>query len=564
MDLTNKKSLTEVAKFIINADENTSLTNWKNIVRNFGNDLAIQELLINSPHIPDECIEQLIYEKKLRSQLCLLALKKDYLSEPTVKLSISSSVAFYELKNFLLHTHQTGEKIPDQNLIWLYSLPHDDIKYLCLKNISDETFIKGEMDNGIDEHYMTAVADNKFLNPTLRMEAFESGVDYMKIDAPLPEMADDICSSLMGTVFDKVIDKNNANEELIRTVCIEKLNKLVKSNVCSGKMQLELLNKCEEHCKENPEGCIIDLYTTLVQNTKDENVLAYGCDSEIQNIKHFSICNSSLNKGLSAAIADTVLMKIKEKSGLDYTSDMAMVSMLMKRTKLTYWAYDNIMRNNYTSLLEDMASSPNTPMSYLKELQKHRNQKVARMAEFTEKAFHSSLLYKDEFKKALNAFNVNAVLDSDNVLVLRLPQALEKVSKLLTDIAESTTAVTLKDSITQYITEMQKESEYEMAKKYCGLCEFNKDSQEMTTDYKKIPFMAEEFLKECLGKMNTNHLERFKKEIEYDYFVANTPKQYIMFEGKETINKIIDEIIQERNNTKDIKEKEVRDDGIEI
>ena len=40
-------------------------------------------------------------------------------------------------------------------------------------------------------------------------------------------------------------------------------------------------------------------------------------------------------------------------------------------------------------------------------------------------------------------------------------------SKLLTDIAESTTAVTLKDSITQYITEMQKESEYEMAKKYC-------------------------------------------------------------------------------------------------
>lgn len=564
MDSKNKKELFEAIKFINNADINTPKEDWKNVIQKFGNNFTMQELLIKSPYIPDECIEQLIYDKKLVSHLCLMALKKDYLIEPTVKLSISSSVAFYELKNFLMHSYYAGEKLPDQNLIWLYSLPHDDIKFLCLKNIADEKFIRNEIKSGIDEHYMTAIADNKFLDPKLRMEVFESGVDYMKIESPLPEMADDICDSLMGTVFDKVIDNNNASEMLIKTVCLEKLTKLAKSNFCSGKMQLELLNKCEEYLKEHKESSIIDLYTTLVQNTKDETVLAYACDSEIQNIKHFAICNSSLNKSLSAAIADTVLMRIKEKSGLDYTSDMAMISMLAKRVTLTHWAYENIIKNNYTEPLIEIASSLNTPISYLKKLQEHKNKKIAKIAEFTEKAYHSSLLSPEEFKKALNAFNVNAVLDSDNVLILRLPQTLDKVTELLNNIAENTSAITLKDSISQYIEKMREESEYEMAKKYSGLYDFNEELQEMTIDYKKIPLIANECLKECLDKMNTKHLERLEKEIEYDFFVKKEPEKYIMLEGKEIINEIIDDIIQERNNAKETIEKEVRDDGIEI
>ena len=144
MDLKNNKGTLAAIKFINSATPATSETEWMNIVQNFGNNSTMQEIMLQSPYIPDKCIEHLIYNKKLQPRLILNALKKDYLSEATVKLSIASSVSLWELRDYIKNCYDIGIKLPDQNLVWLYSFHHDDIKANCLKSISDENFIKNE------------------------------------------------------------------------------------------------------------------------------------------------------------------------------------------------------------------------------------------------------------------------------------------------------------------------------------------------------------------------------------------------------------------------------------
>lgn len=323
-----------------------------------------------------------------------------------------------------------------------------------------------------------------------------------------------------------------------------------------------MLNKCEEVCKSNKDHGVEDLYATLMQYTSEPQILAHGCDSKVPNIRHFALCNNHLDKYLSAAITDVTLGELQKSTGYDHTSNMAIVSMMIKRTPLSYWAYDNIIRNNYTQLLTEIAMSEHTPVEQLNELIGHKNQKIARIAEFNLKALHSGSLYRNEFNKALNAFETNGTRDSDNILVLRLPQLLEEIKTTLLKIAEKTTAQPMKDSIPKYINEMVKASEFEMAKKYCGLFKYSKDLDCMILEYEKVPNLSPEHIKECLEKLSDNHLEQLIKEIEFEYFVVNTVDQYKMFEGKEIILEKINEILKERE--KETPEKEVREDGIEI
>lgn len=576
MDLKNEKAKLAAIKFIRCADEKTSVINWNNIVRHFGNNSIMQEILIDSPYIPEESLNILINEKHLSPKLCLKLFSTRELSDSIIKLSIVPNIRITDIVNYLKECYDNKVEIPNQNLLHLSGIHNEDITLQCLKCISDDDLINDTMDiETPKEKHLTAIASNHFIAQNTRHRAFELGCDYLKIENPTEKMADDMCDSWMATVFDNIIDKNNKSEKMIQYVCLEQLTKLVRMNKMSTKKQLELAEKCENVISDGNSAGIMELYSALIQTTQSSEIVNFCYDSCHPQIKTLAICNEFMSKDVSKAVADTLVASLSRASGNDYIHTCSMISMLAKRTELSHFAYDNIMYNKITPIQIEIAKSPTTPISILKKLQKGRqNQQIVRLAEFNERVYNGGILYLDEFNKVLNAFktekNKDGVIAVDNIALIGRKECLDETLDILRDIAEKTTTPNLKKNILSYASQLEIYSNAFIEKQLTFLYEYNPKTNKTEPMYDMIPEMDDGFFTENLQKFSTPSLYLIENEIKYDYYIASDVQKHKMFDAKERLIEAINNEVSRRSKKRiesDLRQKISKDgeiDAIEI
>lgn len=542
MDMKNEKAKLAAIKFIRLADERTPASKWNNIVRNFGNDSIMQKILIDSSFVPDESLSILIDEKHLRPNYCLELLAKRELSESMIRFSIVPATNENGILNFLKECYDNKIKIPNKNLFNLSNIYGEKVSIECLKCINDDELINDILDvQTPKEEHLSAIASNYFISDSTRNRAFDLGCDYLKVENPTDKMAVSLCDSWMATIFDNVVDTSSESGKLIQTVCLEQLTKLIQKNVIPDEKLIELCEKCEKALSTPSAVRIMPLYSTIAQYTHSKNVINVCYNSSHFHIKVFAVCNDYADKDISKEFADTLFGELSKASkNDDYSYLSSLICMLAKRTELSSYAYNYILNNKLTDIQIEVAKSETTPISVLKVLQKRRqNQQIVRTAEFNEKVYHGGILYTDEYKKVLNAFNTErnkeGLIAVNNIALISRKESLDETLKILREIADKTTTANLKKNILFYAEHLETYSNAHIEKMQNLLYEYNKERQKLELQYNFIPEMTEECFNECIEKFSTPSLKLIYSEIKYDYFNMSDVDKYKTYEAKERL-----------------------------